>query len=515
MAIPQKRYIDITSGVAGQAAAQQRELIARLMSTNQLCGFGHVYEFADEDAVLAHFGASSQEYIFAKKYFGYVSEQLSKPKKISFARWAKTALAPQITATKAAASVTEIKDLGETASLTLVIGGETLIVVYSGETGYFDFSGDASLSEIAASIQSAIQAAASNDELGAIFTDATVTASLVNGSTRFVLTGGVTGAATIEAASGTLAPLLGWDAPSLPVLNNGSAIENPEDAVARVAGISNNFASFDFLCDATGGDQLSASDKGNVADWCSAQNVVYVYLTGVTSLTANDVYAAVKGFEGCGLTLNNAPADYTQFIPMAALAATDYTRPGAAQNMMFKQAEGVTPTVATAALADNYDGMAINYYGATQSAGAQLAFYQRGSLQGSNIQDMGVYFNEIWLKDAFVAAFFNLLLAVPQLPAGRKGEDMARGVMLEWIDLAVTNGTILPLKDFSAMQKATIDSLSGVADSWQSVFANGWWLDINIKPVTNNGRTEYQLNYLLVYSKGDSVKKIVGNNIMI
>ena len=514
MAIPQKRYIDITSGVAGQAAAGQRELIARLMSTNQLCGFGHVYEFADADAVLTHFGSASQEYIFASKYFGFVSKQISKPKKISFARWAKEALAPQITATKAAAAVDAFKAL-ENPALTLTIGGTTLTVAYSGDTGYLDFSGDASLSDIASSVQNAIQGAAADAEAGALFADSTVTASLINGTTRFVFTGGETGAATIEAAEGTLAPLLGWDAASLPVLSDGSAAETPEAAMARVADISNNFATFDFLCDASGVDQLTADEKGAVAAWANAQNVVYCYLTGVTSLSASGVHAKTDGLEGCGLTLNAAPADYTQFIPMAVLAATDYTRPAAAQNLMYQQASGVTPTVETAALADYYDAMAINYYGATQSAGAKLAFYQRGSLQGSNIQDMGVFFNEIWLKDAFIVAFFNLLLAVPQLPAGRKGEDMVRGVMLEWIELAVTNGTILPLKDFTATQKAAIDNLTGVADSWQKVFANGWWLDINVRPVTSGGKTEYQLNYVLVYSKGDSVKKIVGNDIMI
>ena len=507
MAIPQKRYIDITSGVAGQAAAGQRELIARLMSTSQLCGFGHVYEFADADAVLAHFGSTSQEYIFASKYFGFVSKQISKPKKISFARWAKAALAPQITATKAGASVDAFTAL-DNVTLTLVINGVEYTVEQDIGEGVLDFTSASSLSDIATIITNAIT------PMGGL-ENSTVTASLINGTTRFVFTGGETGAATIEAASGNLAELLGWNDASLPVLSNGSAAEAPEEAMARVADISNNFATFDFLCDTTGADQLTAEQKGALATWANAQNVVYCYLTGVTSLSASGVHAKTDGLEGCGLTLNTAPADYTQFIPMAVLAATDYTRPAAAQNLMYQQASGVTPTVETSALADYYDAMAVNYYGATQSAGAKLAFYQRGSLQGSNIQDMGVFFNEIWLKDAFIVAFFNLLLAVPQIPAGRKGEDMVRGVMLEWIDLAVTNGTILPLKNFTATQKAAIDNLTGVADSWQTVFANGWWLDINVRPVTSGGRTEYQLNYVLVYSKGDSVKKIVGNDIMI
>lgn len=506
MAIPQKRYIDITSGVAGQAAAGQRELIARLMSTNPLCGFGHIYEFADADAVLAHFGETSQEYIFAKWYFGFVSKQITKPKKISFARWAKTALKPQIVGTKTPAAVADFTSL-ENPSLTLTIGGVT--DTFDG----MSFLGVTDLAGVASAIQTAIQTGPQQE--GAMFTGATVTAELINGTTRFVLSGGSAEAATITAATGNLAPLLGWDAASLPVLSNGSAAETPEAAMSRVADISNNFATFDFLCDASGVDQLSDAQKGAVAVWANAQNVVYCYLPGVTSLTASAVHAATDGLEGCGLTLNDAAADYTQFIPMAVLAATDYTRPAAAQNLMYQQAAGVKTTVETAALADYYDAMGINFYGATQSAGAKLAFYQRGRLQGQNIQDMGVFFNEIWLKDAFIVAFFNLLLAVPQLPAGRKGEDMVRAVMLEWLELAVTNGTILPLKDFSATQKAAIDALTGEADSWQTVYNSGWWLDVKVQQATSNGKTEYQIHYVLVYSKGDSVKKIVGSNVMI
>lgn len=512
MAIPQKRYIEITSGVAGQAAAGQRELIARLMTTNELCGFARIYEFEDADAVMEHFGSASDEYIFASKYFGFVSKQITKPRKISFARWSPSGISGYILATKAPASVNEFKALSDTSLLVGIgqyskDGASTRISL---KTVTPNFSEASDLDDVAAAIQTAIRAAGSTAE----YTGAEVQTRVVNGIIRFELIAGVGGDYAVLVADGALAALLRWNSASLPVVSYGTEAQTPVEAISNAAAISNNFATFDFLCDG-GTDILTAEQKGAVAAWANAQNVVYCYLTGVTSLTASDVHAATDGMEGCGLTLNFSPRDYTQFLPMAVLAATDYNRPAAAQNLMYQQAAGVTPTVGLAETADYYDAMAVNYYGATQSAGATLAFYQRGVLQGKNIQDMGVFFNEIWLKDAFIVAFFNLLIAVPQIPAGRKGEDMVRGVMLEWLDLAVTNGTILPLKNLTATQKVTIDNLTGVADSWQTVFANGWWLDITVKPVTSGGRTEYQLNYVLVYSKGDSVKKVVGNNIMI
>ena len=62
MAISQKRYVDITSGVGGAAVASERELIARLITTNQLAPMGSVMEFTSLDNVGIHFGTGSAEY---------------------------------------------------------------------------------------------------------------------------------------------------------------------------------------------------------------------------------------------------------------------------------------------------------------------------------------------------------------------------------------------------------------------------------------------------------------------
>ena len=89
MAIRQKKYIDITSGVGGKSAVSDRELIARVFTTSDLCGFGnHVYEFDDLDSVGEWFGTTSKEYKAAKKYFGFISKSITAAKKISFFKWA-------------------------------------------------------------------------------------------------------------------------------------------------------------------------------------------------------------------------------------------------------------------------------------------------------------------------------------------------------------------------------------------------------------------------------------------
>lgn len=501
MAISQKRYVDITSGVGGAAAATQRELIARLLTTNPLAPFGSVMEFTSLDNVGAHFGTTSTEYLWSANYFGYISKDIVMPGKISFARYAPEALAPQLISTitpSPATSWTTISD----GSMILTIGGEAITL------SNMDFSDVSSLSDVAGIVQSAVQASGG----GSMFATATVAYNETYAG--FVFTGATTGAATINyattASSGTdISGLIGWNAASLPVLSQGAAAETAAEAIARIAALSDNFGSFAFI------ETLDTEDVGAVAAWNNSaeQNLKFMYSVPVTSVNYTEIQTAVAGMNGTALTLT-AAGEYAEYMPCAIMAATDYTRTNATRNYMFQQFPGATALVTTDALADVYDNLQINYYGATQSAGKQLAFYQRGVLQGS-VEDMGVYANEIWLKDSFLTAFFNLLLALNKIPANQDGEAMVRAAMMDTISQALNNGTILPSKTFTTAQKAYIDQLTGRENSWLDVFNNGYTLDITVTTVTENGSTMYQISYVLIYSKGDSIKKVEGTHVLI
>lgn len=504
MAISQKRYIDITSGVGGQAAAGERELIARLMTTNILAPFGSVMEFTSLDNVGLHFGTGSAEYGFAEKYFGFVAKNIAMPKKISFARFAPEAVAPQLISTIAVGSVARFAAISDGA-LTITLGG------VSQTFENIDLSAQNTLAGVASVIQGVIQGYTDG---GALWTGATVAygISAATNQGTFTLTGGETGeSAAIDYAAnvgtGELATLLGWDIASLPVKSQGGNAEDAAGAMARVADISNNFGSFAFI------DSLSAEDVAAVAAWCNSGNVQFLYSVPVTPSDYADIHSAVDGMNGTCLTLDPGDTD-AEYMPMAVLAATDYNRTNASQNYMFQTFPGVNPAVTTDRMADVYDNAKVNYYGATQSAGRQLAFYQRGVLQGS-IEDIGVYCNEMWLKDAMIVAFFNLLLALPKLPANRDGEAKARGVMTDVINRALLNGTIIPLKELTATQKAYIYTLTNDPEAWHEVYNNGYKLYTKIVSEIVNGSTSYVLNYELIYSKGDAIKKVVGSHILI
>jgi hypothetical protein len=206
---------------------------------------------------------------------------------------------------------------------------------------------------------------------------------------------------------------------------------------------------------------------------------------------------------------------FPEMFPMMIEAATDYTQLNAVQNYEYQQVAGLTPSVNTDSSADAYDNLFVNYYGVTQQAGQQIAFYQQGFLQGStvstNIIDMNAYVNEIWLKDAATAALLNALLSLKQIPANNSGINQIIAILQTVINQALNNGTISVGKQLNANQKLFITSETGDPLAWYQVQNSGYWVGVSISLVGSI----YIATYTLIYSKNDVVRKIVGTHTLI
>lgn len=504
MAISKSRYVLITSGVGGSAAVGRRELIARLMTTNTKVPTNGVLEFGGGAAsalknVGNYFGTTSDEYKFASKYFGFVSKDIKQAEKISFARYSLTATAPQLISTQVSALAT-IKAV-TTGSIKISMGGSSY------EVTSLNFGSATSYADCASVLQTGIRG---NTSGGTLWTSATVT--FTDGA--FVLTGGATGSAEIvpatAASSGTdISSIVGWSLSTSPIVSVGTDDETLTQALDRIANTSNNFASFDFV------ESLTADQVSEIATWVNAQNVDYMFSHAVTSSNYTAVQEVCAGKNGVGLTLDANDA-FAGYMPMAIGACIDYSKTNAATNFMFTQFPNDVPSVTTDAMADTYDAVKINYLGTTQQAGKVIAFYQRGFLQG-DIADMGVYWNEMWLKDAIATEMLNLLLALKQLPANEDGSNTARGILVGVTEEAKMNGVFSIGKQLDNIQKAYITSLTGNEDAWREVEQNGFYLDVNVSSYTNaqNGLTEYKFDYTLVYAKGDSIRKVTGSDVLI
>lgn len=490
------RYVSITSGVGAGAAVPQRELIGRIFNDNPLIPVNAVLEFGTADDVGLYFGTLSPEYARALFYFGFVSKVITQAKKLSFGRYAKATAPARIYGGALTASLADLQAV-VAGTLNLSVGGQVANMVG------IDLHLAANFAAVAAAIQAAVRASA-----GTQFAAATVVYDAVK--RNFTFTSGLNQGAALVDPTGTLAGLLGWTATDT-VLSPGADVQTIADALAASANISNNFGSFAFV------PTLSTAEILAAAQWNDARNVEFMFCVRVPDVNAAEaIYAAVVGLSGVALTFCPTAGQYDEMVPMIIEAATEYFRRNATQNYMY-QVFPLTPKVAADGLANALDALRVNYYGVTQTAGQNISFYQRGLLVGgiNDAVDQNVYANECWLKDAAQSAILTAFLALPKIPANATGRGMILGILQDPIERALFNGTISVGKALTTAQRLYVTQVSGDDKAWRQVQSIGYWLDCVIAPTVVNDRMEYEAIYTLIYSKDDTIRKVVGSHILI
>lgn len=509
MSISFKRYVDITSGVGAGAVVGERELMGRLFTNNPLLPPQSFIQFQSADEVGSYFGTSSEEYLRAVFYFGWVSKNITSPKIISYARWVETAQAPMIfgeALVKIGTTLTALQAV-TTGAFALTLGGVT------NQITALDFSGAGSLTAIAALIQTAIRT-----HTGTQWTAATVTYNSTLGGFEFV--GGSAVAANVLVAApsaGTdISSLIGWNVsgvwPNGAVLSDGSLAEAVSDTLIASSAASDNFGSFLFI------PALTEDQIIEAATWNNTQNVKFLYCVPVSSSNASSISGDLNSIGGAAMVLSPLSNEYAEMVPMMIEAATDYDALNSVQNYMFQQFN-LTPSVASDTDADMYDGLRVNYYGQTQTAGQQISFFQRGYMTGwmvlTNPSFINVYANEQWLKAAAGAAIMQLLLALSQVSANKQGRSQIITILQSVIDQAKNNGTISSGGILSTAQKLYIAQITGDPTAYFQIQTIGYWLDCQIIVVPDSDPVEYEASYTLVYKKDDVINKVVGRHILI
>lgn len=500
MPIAFTKYVDITSGVGAGAVVATRELMGRLFTTNPLLPPQSFIEFENADDVGSYFGFSSVEYLRAVFYFGWISKNITAPRKISFARWVDAAVAPRVYGDS---------DTYTLSNFTSVSAGSIGITMgeFTTELTAIDLSSAASLSDVAAAVQTAIRAYTAG---GSLFTGATVTYDATRKS--FNLVGGTTGAANMVITAGEtgtdLSSRLGWLTGSIQA--DGSAAETVTETLVGSAQASDNFGSFLFI------PALTDDQVEEAATWNSGQNVKFIYCVPALAADAQDYFDLLQNLAGTAVTLSMTSGEYPEQVPMMILAATRYDRVNSVQNYMF-QSFNLTPSVTTTTDSDAYDALRVNYYGNTQSAGQTINFYQRGLLMGLATAplDQNTYANEIWLKDFVGSRIMELLLALSRVSANSTGRSQLMAVIQGCVDRALSNGTISVGKELSNTQKLFITQITNDPLAWQQVQNIGYWFDVVMQPTVVNGQTQYTAVYTLVYSKDDVVRKVEGTHSLI
>ena len=273
---------------------------------------------------------------------------------------------------------------------------------------------------------------------------------------------------------------------------------------------NNNFATFVFL------GLSNSSDIATLATHIATDYPSeFMMIVPVTSSTYSTIQPAVANINGVSLELvDNSDGKYNYVLPMSITATTDYNKENGTVNYMYMQDNNMGVVVDDDTSAETYDEVKINYYGRTQQAGQKLAFYQNGVLQG-NYQDQSIYVNEIWLKDALTTKYLNYMLLTSNWYANKAGQAIGQSLAMDVIDRAKLNGTITTEKEISEADKVYIYNVTADENAWRQIYQLGYYLITSITKVTINNQETYQFNYTLLYSKGDSIKKVEGQNILI
>lgn len=515
MSISLKKYIDISSGVGGASGVQSRDLIGRYLTSSSVLLPGEIATFLSLNDVGLRFASNSPEYLAAADYFGFVSKLATGPQMLSMARWVKTATAPLISGITGVTGSSALTAIQAATSITFEVTDNVGTVTPVNITN-INLTAASDFATVAADLQTAFRANA-NPQL----TNCTVAYTAATG--QFTFSGSLTGSGSVTVQAGSnpttdVGKQIGWLASDGAIYTNGYAAQTPVQAIQTTTNQSDDFGAFGFLDSTTNPvTPLAQADIVAVAQWNHAQNNKFIYCVPCSIPQASVLEPLLIGFSGCALTVANN--DFAEFEPMEILAATDYTRTNASQSYMFYQFANRQPTVTDTATSDSLDALRTNYNGQTMQAGSQITFYQRGVLMGSPSTaavDMNTYANEMWLKDNIATAILAAFLALPRIPAN----DTGRGIILSNIqyslDQALDNGTISVGKVLSALQKSFITQVSGDPKAWQTVQTAGYWIDVVISSyVTSDQRTEYKATYVLIYSKDDVVRKVIGSDILI
>ncbi|XYQ53303.1 DUF3383 family protein [Pectobacterium carotovorum] len=497
MAIDIGHYVKITSGVGGGNNVRARDLILRIFTPNILVSPDSIMEFTDSDSVGAYFGTASEEYRRAVKYFNYISPLIVQPSKLSFARDQNATNAPLTLGAKA---VYQIANLQQASG---VVSGDVDGVAFT--TGSVNLSSVATLAAAATALQTALRAVADVT----VFAAVTVTYDATQ--SRFIVTGGTAEAVAITFDTGAVSDALG--------LSNGEVIRGvaaaltESESVAAAADISNNYGTFLFTRD------LELNDLVTLAEANAEKNVMYMLLARTTENTAASISAALLSVASVSLTLVSAAnSDYDDQIPGTLMAATNYSVRNGVINYMYKQLPGVSPKVTTTQKATQFDALRVNYYGRTQTAGQVIDFFQRGVLMGGSTApvDMNVHANEQWLKDQCAIAVLTLQLSIGRIPANISGRSQILTTLQTPVDSALLNGVISVGKTLNTTQKLYITQMTGDDTAWHQVQNIGYWLDAVMSQVEMpDGRIEWQCVYSLIYSKDDSIRRVLGTHVLI
>ena len=134
-----------------------------------------------------------------------------------------------------------------------------------------------------------------------------------------------------------------------------------------------------------------------------------------------------------------------------------------------------------------------------------MRFYQRG-VNTDNV-DLGAYIDASWIASQIESGWLKLVSGSNRIPTTARGVSAVSTMITSVAERAISNGCILIGKYLTENQILEIRQIAGAGavDAVQSV---GYYIDVRII----FKKKKYICKYILVYAKGDTIEKVVGQH---
>lgn len=456
-----------------------------------------VLPFPDPDSVGEYFGFESDEYKAAVIYFLGYNNSFNKPRAIYVALRAEDDRAPFIrganfpTITSQTLAALKQIDAGE---MTIELGG------FTGTLTGLDFSSANALSDIAQTIQTAMQAQVAG---GTAWTGATVTYSSLHDA--YTITGGEAGAEQgIDFASGEVADALLLTQEAGAVLSPGVAGMGVAENMEAILDLTTNFVCFTTV------DKASEADVLDYAAWTAGKGVNYLYVfwdDDPRLLQPNnpDTIAAKLKEANAGATAGVYNSlDYAAMI-LGTAASIDWNRRNGTITFAFKSQDGVAANVIKGTDAKALEAQNMNFMGDYATRNDNFVFMYPGRMFGQWTW-IDTYLNAVWLNNALQVAIMNGLVNSPRVPYTSDGYALVRSWCMDPISRGLYNGIIDAGVRLSESQRAELHREAG-RDIATELFTDGYVLQINDPAGAVRWRRESP-ECSLWYTYGGSIHKI-------
>lgn len=323
-------------------------------------------------------------------------------------------------------------------SLTLSIDGDSNDIVG------LDFSADTSLDEVAATLETAIQAVGTGG-----FTDALVS----HDGTRFFIESGTTGTSSTISFATPVSPATGTDVSTLFKFDQGQATKTAgiaaETITASLNAIQNidtDWYGFMFTKEVRDAVQINGEDAVlAAAAWAEARVKVFGNVTNnldaLDAVTTNDILSLLQDneYRRTISTFSSYPDQYPNASVFGRAFTVNFNQANSTITLKFKQLPGITVEELTQnqkSVLDSKNGNAIIYVGDS-------------AMYAESFMSSGVFFDEVhgidWLENAIQTNVFGYMLTrTTKVPYTDKGVAALEQQLIKALDEAVRNGLIAP-----------------------------------------------------------------------